>query len=605
MKSIFRILKYIKGYKKEVSLNILFNFLYVIFSLFSFVTLVPFASIMFGLVEAPSVEPTFSLSKDAIIDYVAYWLVYYRDTQGIFKCLFLLSLCFIVFTLLSNLFRYLGFFFLSPIRNGVVKDLRNDLYHKLTILPVSYFSSQRRGDIISRMTSDIGVVEWTVFTCLQMVVKDPIMMILCVIALVMASWKFVLFTLIILPVPLFFIKRIGSLLNKNSMKGQSKNGYLLSFAEEAISMIKVTKSLNAEKIMSDRFYKQNTSYAKTMTKVVSKTELAAPLTEFFSILILALVVVIGGLMVIDGQMHPTILIAFTVLFTRIISPTKELITAYYNFKKGDAAAQRICEILDAEEVVMEKPNAIKDCKFEQEIRFNNVSFHYEGSDKFSIQNLSFSVKKGQKVAIVGASGAGKSTILYLFPRFTDPESGNITIDGIDIREFNINSLRSIFGIVTQQSILFNDSIRNNIAFGLDAISEENIIKAAKIANADEFIDTLPDKYDSAIGDNGTLLSGGQKQRLCIARAVVRDPKILLMDEATSAMDTENEHKVSLAIKQAMQGRTMVVVAHRLFTIIDSDVILVMNNGAIVERGTHEELLNKKGYYSKLIKLQKI
>ncbi|MBR1773965.1 MAG: ABC transporter ATP-binding protein [Bacteroidales bacterium] len=603
MKNIFRLLKYILNYKKDVALNILFNILYVFFNLFSLVMVVPFVSVLFGLVDAPEQCPELSLSKDAVIGYVAYWLAYYKQTKGFFTCLIFICGGFVLFTLLGNLCRYLGFYFLEPIRSGVIKDIRNDVYKKITNLPISFFSNQKRGDIISRMTSDVGTVEWSVFTCLQMAVKDPVMIIVYTTTLILASWKFVIFILLILPLPMFLIKKIGESLNRNSYKGQQKAGSLLSFAEEALSMVKITKSLNAEKIMADRFLTHNNSYAKTMTKVIARQELAAPLTEFFSILIMSVIVIIGGMMVLNEQMHPAILIAFTLLFSRLISPVKELITAYYNFKKGEAAAVRINQILDAEEKIEEIPDAIKDFSFEKEIKFENVGFSYETNEGFALQNINFTVKKGQKVAVVGASGAGKSTLFDLFVRFADPTSGKITMDGKDIKTLSLDALRSCYGVVTQESILFNDSIKNNIAFGLTDASFEDIKRSAEIANADEFIKDLPLGYDTVTGDRAMQLSGGQRQRLCIARAVLRNPQILLMDEATSAMDTENEHKVTSAISNAMQGRTMIVIAHRLSTIINSDLIIVMDKGKIVETGTNTELLAKDGYYTKLIKLQ--
>ncbi|MBO6118358.1 MAG: ABC transporter ATP-binding protein [Bacteroidales bacterium] len=603
MKNIFRLLKYIGNYKKEVALNIIFNVLYVLFNLFSMVMIVPFVSVLFGLVDAPASKPELSFNKDAVIGYVSFELKQFSDVYGFFHCLAFICMGFVLFTLLGNVCRYLGFYFLSPIRNGVVRDLRNDVYYKLTVLPASFYSSHKRGDIISRMTSDTSTVEWSVFTSLQMVVKDPVMIIVYSAALILASWQFVVFILIVLPLPFLLIKKIGDSLNRNSLTGQKKAGELLSLAEESLSMVKVTKSLNAEAVLADRFDVRNNSYAKTVTKIIARTELASPLTEFFSIMILAIVVTAGGLFVLSGRMHPAILIAFTVIFSRIISPVKELITAYYNFRKGEAAAERINQILDAKEEDGGLQTDVAQCKFEKEIKFEHVGFSYKGNDGFSLQDVSFTVKKGQKVAIVGASGAGKSTVFDLFARFTDPTSGRITIDGTDIRKFSLKDLRSLYGVVTQDSILFNDSIKNNISFGLTDVSDEKIQAAARIANADEFIKETENGYDTVTGDRALQLSGGQRQRLCIARAVLRNPQILLMDEATSAMDTENEHKVTAAIKNAMQGRTMVVIAHRLSTVVDSDLIIVLDRGKIVETGSHEELLKKNGYYTKLIKLQ--
>lgn len=603
MKNIFKLLRYLLNYKKEVILNVLFNVLYVFFNLFSFMIVVPFASILFGLINAPDTCPKLILSKNAIIGYFSYWLTLYKETLGFFTCLIIICGGFVVFTLLGNLCRYLGFYFLEPIRSGIIKDIRNDMYKKITQSPISFFANQKRGDIISRMTADVSTVEWSVFTCLQMVVKDPIMIVVYTVTLLFASWQFVLLILLILPLPMFLIKKIGESLNRNSYKGQKKIGSLLAFAEESLSMIKVTKSLNAERIISDKFKSHNFSYTKIMNKIIARQELAAPLTEFFSMVILSTIVLIGGMMVLKSQMHPTILIAFTLLFSRLISPVKELITAYYNLKKGEAAATRIYQILNVKETIKENKSAIKDFTFQKEIKFMNVGFSYSTNDHFNLENINFTIKKGQKVAIVGASGAGKSTLFDLFIRFADPTQGQILIDGKDIKNLCLNKLRSCYGMVTQESILFNDSIRNNISFGLTMVNMEDIQKAAQIANADEFIRELPQGYDTVTGDRAMQLSGGQRQRLCIARAILRNPQILLMDEATSAMDTKNEYKVSQAISNAMRGRTMIIVAHRLSTIVNSDLIIVMDKGRIVEKGTHQSLLKNNSYYSKLVSLQ--
>lgn len=604
MKNIFRLLKYMLNYKRYIFLNIFFNLLYIFFNLFSVVMVVPFVSILFGLVDAPSTLPEFSLSQDAIIGYVAYQLNYYKETQGFFICLLYICVLFTVFTFLSNVFRYLGLYFVVPIRNGILNDLRIDIYKKLTTLPISYFSSIRRGDVVSRLTSDCSIVEWTAATSLQMVVKDPLKIVIFATALFLTNWQFMLFVLVILPLPMYFIRKISTLLNKDSIRTQQKAADLLSFSEEAISTIKTIKGLKAEKFMQQRFNEHSRSYEKTSNKVVAKNSLASPLSESFSMIILSIVIIAGGLFVLKGKMNAGVLIAFTVVFSQIISPIKELITAYYNFKRGEAAAKRIYEILDADEKIEQKPDAVIMQDFKDKIEFKNVGFEYEDNNSFSLQNISFSVNKGEKVAIVGASGAGKTTIFDLLPRFADVTSGAILIDGTDIRDFNINSLRNHIGIVTQNSILFNDTIYNNIVFGLQNIDIKQVKQAARIANIDEFIESLPEKYQTNVGDNGTTLSGGQRQRICIARTLLRNPQILFLDEATSAMDTENERKVSIAIDNAMQNRTIISIAHRLSTITDADKIIVLDKGRIVEMGNHKELLQKGGYYSTLVNYSK-
>ncbi|MDO5760495.1 MAG: ABC transporter ATP-binding protein, partial [Bacteroidota bacterium] len=549
--------------------------------------------------------PEFSLSKDAIMGIVSYYLNYYKESQGFFTCLLYICMLFTVFTFLSNVFRYLGLFFVVPIRNGILNDLRIDIYKKLTNLPIAYFSGIRRGDVVSRLTSDCSIVEWTAATSLQMVVKDPLKIIIFALALFLTNWQFMLLVLVILPLPMYFIRKISTLLNKDSLKTQRKAADLLSFSEEAISTIKTIKGLRAEKVMQQRFNQHSKLYQKNSNKVVAKNSLASPLSESFSMIILSLVIIAGGLFVLKGQMDAASLIAFTVVFSQIISPIKELITAYYNFKRGEAAAKRIYEILDAEEKIEQKPDAIVMQDFKEKIEFKNVGFEYEDNNVFSLNDINFSINKGEKVAIVGASGAGKTTIFDLLPRFADVTKGAILIDGIDIRDFNINSLRKHIGLVTQNSILFNDSIYNNIVFGMQNIDMEEVKQAARLANIDEFIESLPEKYQTNIGDNGTTLSGGQRQRICIARTLLRNPQILFLDEATSAMDTENERKVSSAIKNAMQNRTIISIAHRLSTITDADKIIVMDNGRIVESGTHKELLEKNGYYTSLVNYAKI
>lgn len=604
MRNIFRLLKYMLNYKRYIFLNIFFNLLYIFFNLFSVVMIVPFVSILFGLVDAPSSLPEFSLSQEAIIGYVAYQLNYYKETQGFFICLLYICVLFTVFTFFSNVFRYLGLYFVVPIRNGILNDLRIDIYRKLTTLPISYFSSIRRGDVVSRLTSDCSIVEWTAATSLQMVVKDPLKIVIFATALFLTNWQFMLFVLVILPLPMYFIRKISTLLNKDSIRTQQKAADLLSFSEEAISTIKTIKGLMAEKFMQQRFNKHSRTYEKTSNKVVAKNSLASPLSESFSMIILSIVIIAGGLFVLKGKMNAGVLIAFTVVFSQIISPIKELITAYYNFKRGEAAAKRIYEILDADEKIEEKPNAVIMQDFKDKIEFKNVGFEYEDNNSFCLQNINFTIKKGEKVAIVGASGAGKTTIFDLLPRFADVTSGAILIDGTDIRNFNINSLRNHIGIVTQNSILFNDTIYNNIVFGLQNIDIKQVKQAARIANIDEFIESLPEKYQTNVGDNGTTLSGGQRQRICIARTLLRNPQILFLDEATSAMDTENERKVSVAIDNAMQNRTIISIAHRLSTITDADKIIVLDKGRIVEMGNHRELLQKEGYYSTLVNYSK-
>lgn len=566
---------------------------------------IPFVSVLFGIIQPPELCPEFSFNKDVIIDYFAWQLNSYSITYGVFKCLTIISVIYIFFAFLSALFRYLGMYYLAPIRNGVIKDLRNDIYHKITILPLSFFSNKRKGDLLSRMTSDLLDIEISLISSLQMMIKDPLMVIVFMTTLIIASPKLVLFIVIIMPLVAYLIKQIGASLNRNSEKGQKQIGSVLSTAEETLGAIRVINTYNAEETIVKKFEEQNNRYSKLMTKILRRKELAAPLTEIFGIFALVIIVIFGGLMVIKGEIHPSILIGFVLLFARILAPMQSVTTAYYNLKKASAAAQRLYEILDAKEKIVEKPDAIEEIEFKDKISYKNVFFSYREENeenKMVLENINLEALHGQTVAIVGKSGSGKSTLIDLLPRFHDVVGGEITIDDVPIKDFNINSLRKIIGVVTQESILFNDTIFGNIAFGVDATIEQ-VQNAAKAANAHNFILNTPKGYYTNIGDRGLTLSGGERQRICIARAILKNPKILLLDEATSALDTESEKLVQESLHTLMKGRTTFVIAHRLSTIVNSDKIIVMDNGKIVEEGNHQSLLSQNGIYYKLIELQ--
>lgn len=566
---------------------------------------IPFVSVLFGIIQPPELCPEFSFNKDVIIDYFAWQLNSYSVTYGVFKCLMIISIIYIFFAFLSALFRYLGMYYLAPIRNGVIKDLRNDIYHKITILPLSFFSNKRKGDLLSRMTSDLLDIEISLISSLQMMIKDPLMVIVFMTTLIIASPKLVLFILIIMPLVAYLIKQIGASLNRNSEKGQKQIGSVLSTAEETLGAIRVINTYNAEETIRQKFEEQNNRYSKLMTKILRRKELAAPLTEIFGIFALVIIVIFGGLMVIKGEIHPSILIGFVLLFARILAPMQSVTTAYYNLKKASAAAQRLYEILDAKEKIVEKPDAIEEIEFRNKISYKNVFFSYREENeenKMVLEDINLEALHGQTIAIVGKSGSGKSTLIDLLPRFHDVVGGEITIDDVPIKDFNINSLRKIIGVVTQESILFNDTIFGNIAFGVDATIEQ-VQNAAKVANAHNFILNTPKGYYTNIGDRGLTLSGGERQRICIARAILKNPKILLLDEATSALDTESEKLVQESLHALMKGRTTFVIAHRLSTIVNSDKIIVMDNGKIVEEGNHQSLLSQNGIYSILIELQ--
>lgn len=605
MKNVFRILRYVLNYKRYVILNVFCNSLYVFFSLFSFVLIIPFISVLFGIVQAPPVCPEPSMDKDVLIDYFSWQLNDYKESHGIYSCLLYIGGIYMVFVFFSSLFRYLGTFFLTPIRNGVVQDIRDDLYRKITILPVSFFSDKRKGDIISRLTSDLGDVEWSITTSLQMFVKDPVMVIVFFIALIIASWQLVVFILIVLPLAYLLIRWVGNSLNANSVEGQKEMGTMLSCAEETLDGLRLVKSYNAEDIMSDRFKRNNDRYTGLMIKIFRKRELASPLTEFLAITALVSIVLFGGEMVLTGKLQPAVLIGFTLIFARIISPLQSVVTAYYNLQKANAAAVRLYEILDADEKILEEKNAVTLSGIKYGIEFKDVSFSYNANEKPVLQNINLCIKKGQTVALVGASGAGKSTLVDLVSRFADCTSGEILFDGVNIKKFNINSLRQKIGLVTQESILFNDTIFKNIAFGNKDATMEQVVQAAKIANAHDFISRLEKGYFTHLTDRGLSLSGGERQRICIARAVLKNPEILVLDEATSALDTKNEYLVQQALTHLMRGRTSIIIAHRLSTVTQADLIVVLNQGQLVEKGTHTELVEKGGLYCQLVKMQNL
>lgn len=604
MKDIFRIFKYLRFFPKEITLNILFNICFVFFSLFSFAMIVPFIELLFGVSNPVSSEPEFGFNQAALTDWVTWQLYQLKLTHGTWQCLFFVALGYIACSFLSNCSRYLGMYFLSPIRNGMIERIRNDFYHHITILPVSFFSAQRKGDILSRLSNDLADIEWSVFNCLQMLVKDPINIIVFAFVLIFISPKMVLFAIVVLPISLFIISKVGQSLKRNSTKGQDKLGYLFSILEEAVFGVKAIKSFNMEDEMSKRFEKENQEYTKRMIKVSKRKELGSPLIELLATMILAVIVVFGGSLVINGELRPAVLIFFVIVFSRIIPPAQAVISAYYNLQKGSAAAHRIFEVLDEKEGITERENAIQKNEFEHSIEYRNVSFAYQSdNNEYVLKNINLTIEKGKTIAVVGPSGAGKTTLVDLLPRFYDCTSGEILIDGIPIKDMNINSLRELSGIVSQESILFNDSILHNIAFGKRNTNKEKIIKAAKIANADEFINQLPNGYYTTIGDRGLSLSGGQRQRISIARAILKNPPILILDEATSALDTESEYYVQEALERVMQNRTSIIIAHRLSTIQHADEIIVMDKGEIIERGTHQNLIKAGGLYKKLIDLQ--
>lgn len=582
----------------------MFNLLHILFNLGSYVMIVPFVELLFGMGDVPETEPALVFSQQGLADWAFWHLHSYRDTIGLWSCLLAVAGGYLACSLLSNLFRYLALVFLSSIRNGLIEHLRNDIYHRVTILPISYFNHKRRGDLISRMANDLFDVEWSVVSTLQSLVKDPINVIVFSAMLLFVSWRLFVLFLVVLPGGVWLIARIGHSLKRNSQLGQSRLGVLFAWLDESLANLRAIKSFGREEKRESGFRRINDGYSRAMVRVALRRELSSPLSEILGTLALVIILIVGGWQVINGVIHPSVFIFFVIVFARLIPPIQAVVKAYNSLQKGSASAARFLEVLDADEVIVELPDAKALDGFHSTIELRDVSFSYTEKDDSSkaLSNISLTIPKGKTIALVGPSGAGKSTFVDLLPRFYDCTSGVITVDGTPVTELNINSLRALFGLVSQNCILFNDTVANNISFGCQC-SDDAIVEAAKIANAHEFIMSLPNGYDTVIGDRGMNLSGGQRQRLSIARAVLRNTPILILDEATSALDSEAERQVQQGLDALMQGRTAIVIAHRLSTIRHADLIVVLDHGQIVEQGTHDELLAAAGLYSKLVEMQ--
>tara|TARA_B100000925_G_C22006676_1_gene474026 strand:- start:1284 stop:3101 length:1818 start_codon:yes stop_codon:yes gene_type:complete len=602
MENFFRILKYIKPYRFFAILNIVSNVLSVLFSLVSLTMVIPFLGILFKTQEPVNEAPPLSFNANSIKENFYAIISEKIASKGeiealLFICILVLSTFF-----LRNLFRYSALFFLTPIRNGIVNDLRVDLHKKIVSLPLSFFTKKRKGDLTSRLTSDLVEIEWSIMSSLEMIFKDPLTIIVYLITLIIISPKLTLFVVVLFPITGIIIGLIGKSLKKSSDKGQAKMGNLLSIIDENISGLRIIKAFNIEKKININFQKESINYRNIMTKLLRKKDLSSPMSEFLSTIVLVVVMWLGGQLVLSGQssLSGQEFIGYILIFSQIIPPAKSLTTSYYHIKKGTAAAERVYEILDTKNEIIENKNATK-VIFSKDIAFENVSFSYEKNNVLS--NITFKIKKGEMVALVGQSGSGKSTISDLLNRFYDIEKGRILIDQTNIKNIGFTNLRELIGVVTQDSILFNDTIYNNIKLGKINASEEEIINAAKTANAHSFILETEKGYSTNIGDRGDKLSGGQKQRICIARAILKNPEILILDEATSSLDTESEKLVQEALEKLMKNRTSLVIAHRLSTIKNADEIIVLENGTIRERGSHDELIAANKHYKKLCDLQ--
>lgn len=561
---------------------------------------------LFSTDAFPTAAPKIDLMDfDTVKDNFYFYSAQLIDKYGPVDTLMYISFMILALYFLKNFFRYMGMFFIAPIRNGVVRDLRNEMYNKVLILPLAYFSEQRKGDIISRMSSDVLEVEWSILSSLEAIFREPLTIILFVSALFFLSPALTVFVLIMLPISAVLIGLIGRSLKKSSQKGQKKLGNILSIIEETIGGLRIIKGFTAIDSSNKKFRENNQTYTRVMTGLYRKRDLSSPLSEFMGVSVVVSILWFGGRLILgeNATIDAATFLVYIGIFSQILPPAKAITAAFYNVQKGAASVERIEVILNAEEQIVQKENALAKQDFQTEIEYRDLNFEYVKGTAV-LKNINLKVKKGQMIALVGASGGGKSTLVDLLPRFYDPQQGRISIDGIDIKDLIIDDLRSLLGIVTQESILFNDTVFNNIALGVeDKVNEEAVIAAAKIANAHEFIAKMENGYQSNIGDRGQKLSGGQRQRLSIARAVLKNPPILILDEATSALDTESERLVQDALENLMKNRTSLVIAHRLSTIKNADEIVVVNNGEIAERGTHQELLEKQGVYARLHTMQ--
>lgn len=603
MRNLIKVIRYAYPYWGYALLNVLFNILGVIFSVFSLAAVIPLLNILFQRDAGVSSPPPLSLSFDAIKDNLYYQVGEFVANYGELRALAYICVGLIAAFFFKNLFRYLAMYYIAVVRNGVVRDMRDALYHKAMILPLGYYSEQKKGDIISRMTADVQEVEWSVMSSLEMLFRDPITIVVYLVTLFIMNAELTLMVLVLLPVSGLLIGRIGRSLKRTSTKGQQKMGELLSVIEESLSGLRIIKAFNAIDWAAENFKGINHRYAQLMIQLYRKRDLASPLSEFLGIAVSAFVIWYGGKIILSGDsgMDAAIFIAYIAFFSQIINPIKSLSSALYNVQKGGASVDRINQILYASEVITQKSDALPINSFNKQIEYRDVCFSYLQEEVLHKVNLI--IPKGKTIALVGASGSGKSTMADLLPRFYDVTGGEILIDDVPIRDLVISDVRGLMGIVSQETILFNGTVAENIAFGLTDATPEAVTDAAKVANAHEFIIQMPEGYQTNIGDRGVKMSGGQRQRLSIARAVLRNPPILILDEATSALDTESERLVQDALINLMQNRTSLVIAHRLSTIQFADEIIVMQHGIIAERGNHSELMAKGGVYKRLHDLQ--
>jgi subfamily B ATP-binding cassette protein MsbA len=566
--------------------------------------LAPFLELLFSNETPLTVRPVWEFTSDGLMAQLKYGLSYLKSTYGPAQALMVVCIAIIISILFKNLFLYLSYRMLIPLRNRIMTNFREDLYDKILVLPVSYFTDQRKGDIMSRMSNDMNEIEWCIIGALEGLIKDPLNILIVLATLIFLSPMLSLVMLVLLPVAGFILGRVGKSLKRQSGDAQEQQGLLLSTLDETLGGLRVVKAFNAEKLMRNRFFGTNNLLNKLRIQMAFRRDLASPLSEFLGVMIFCCILLIGGYMVFNHKgLAPAAFITYLTVFYQVIQPAKSLSQAFYNMRRGAAAIERIEEILIAPLAVKEAENPRHLDSFANKIEFKNVTFKYE--DVIILDDVNLTVEKGKTIALVGSSGAGKSTLADLVPRFHDVSSGELLIDGINIKEYSLLSLRDQMGIVTQEPILFNDTIAANIALGNPVANIDEIEQAARVANAHDFIMQKEENYQTNIGDRGSKLSGGERQRVTIARAVLKNPPILILDEATSSLDTESERLVQDAINKMMANRTRIVIAHRLSTIRHADEIIVLQKGKIVERGTHDTLIAQNGFYRKLVDMQEV
>ena len=607
MKGLYQLLvRFLPPYKGYVFLNVLFNLLGAIFGAFQFAALIPVLGILFGTQPLVDKPDNWSFNFENLTKNISYIISEVIQKSGREQALIYLGIFIIIMVVLKVGFTYLASFVMVPVRNGVVCDIRNKIYHKILSLPLGFFSEERKGDIIARTTGDVQEVDNSILNSIEMMFKDPMIIIINLCAMIIMSWSLTLFVFLLLPVVGYLIGKVGKSLKKPSMRGQNKMGELLTTIEESLSGLRIIKAFNAEKKMKTVFARQNTEYYNIMNNLMWRRYLAHPMSELLGTIVIVVVLWYGGRLVLNNTsaLPPQEFITYIAFFYTIINPAKSFSTSLYSVQKGLASMERIDMILLAENNIVNKPDSVAVKEFTKEIEYRNVSFRYIEDEV--LKNVSLTIEKGKTIALVGQSGSGKSTFVDLLPRFWDLNTGSILVDGIDIRDYKIADLRGLMGNVNQDPILFNDTFYNNISFGMESATLEEVMSAAKVANAHEFIISSPDGYQTNIGDRGGKLSGGQRQRISIARAVLKNPPILILDEATSALDTESEKLVQEALENLMKNRTSIVIAHRLSTIKKADLICVFHEGEIMERGTHDQLLSiDDGIYKKLHSMQNL